>query len=61
MPISDAKRKADNKYKSLRRKQIVINYSIDEYVAIQDFCRSINVPMATWVKGLIKAAMSDKE
>jgi hypothetical protein len=60
MPISDAKRKADAKYKTLRRKQIVINYSQEEYVQVQDYCRSIGVPVATWIKGLIKDNMTDK-
>ena len=55
--ISEAKRKADAKYKATKRKQIVLNISIEEDKAIKDYCNQRGLQVATWIKCLIRDAM----
>lgn len=38
MPVSDAKRRADAKYKRERRTQITLEYSKDQKAQINDYC-----------------------
>jgi len=59
MAISDAQKKSNAKYKSARRKQLVLNYSSDDYEAIRMHCQKLGIPMATWCKLLIEKAMRE--
>lgn len=47
------KRAYDLEYKRTKRKQIVLNISIDEDQRIKDYCAAHNVQVATWIKSLI--------
>jgi hypothetical protein len=60
MPESEAIRKSKMKYKAAKRKQLVLEYSDQEYLRIKEYCLALSVPMASWVKTLIKNAMDDQ-
>ena len=53
MPVSEAKKQADAKYKREKRKQIVLNISIEEDQRIKDHCAKKGIQVATWIKSLI--------
>lgn len=55
MPVSEAKKRADAKYRSSKRKQIQLDMSISDYERIKAHCERLDIPLATWVKGLIQA------
>ena len=52
-------RAAELRYKREKRKQIVLNLSIDEDQRIKDYCAAIGTPVATWIKDLIRSAIND--
>ena len=58
-PITEAKRKADLKYRAAKRKQIVLDYSIEDFERVKAYCQDKNVPVATWCKAVIEKAMKD--
>jgi hypothetical protein len=60
LPQSEAERKASLKYRKDKRKQLVLDMSIEEYEAISRYCDNKGINKATWVKGLIRDNMSDK-
>lgn len=56
MPISDAKRKADAKYKREKRTQITIEYSKDQKAQINDYCKQYG-GTATHIRSLLEDDM----
>lgn len=54
---SDAQKRAEAKYKHNHRSQIVLQYAKKGKEAIDNYCHSINVPVATWIKSLIRREM----
>ena len=61
MPVSEAKKRADAKYRAAKRKQIQLDYSIEEFEAIKSHCESRRVPVATWCKNAISAAITREQ
>ena len=57
MAISEAKKRADAKYRSAKRRQIQLDMSIADYERIKAHCEALGVPLATWIKRLIQAAL----
>jgi len=60
MPVSEAKKRADAKYRANKRKQIQLDYSIEEFERIKNHCESKQTPVATWCKKAINDAI-DRE
>lgn len=58
---SEAQRRAKLKYRSDKRKHIQLEYSLEEYEQIKEYCKSLNVPVATWCKSAIEKAMGVRE
>lgn len=56
MPISDAKRRADAKYKRERRTQITLEYSKDQKAQINDYCKQYG-GTAPHIKSLLESDM----
>lgn len=54
-------RKAKLKYRSAKRKQIQLDYSIEDFNEIKSYCESINQPVASWCKSVIANAIAQKE
>lgn len=59
MKESEAQRRAKLKYRSAKRKQIQLEYSLEDYEQIKEYCESLNVPVATWCKSAIGKAMAN--
>ena len=57
MPVSEAKKRADAKYRTNKRRQIQLDYSIEEFEQIKQHCEARQTPVATWCKAAIQDAM----
>ena len=55
--ISEAQKKSLAKYRAAKRKQIQLDYSIEEFDRIKQHCESIQTPVATWCKEVIHDAI----
>ena len=53
-------RKAKLKYRSNKRKQIQLDYSLEDFERIKSFCQAKDIPVATWCKRVINEAL-DKQ
>lgn len=58
-PITEAKRKADLKYRATKRKQVVLDYSIEDFEKIKAYCQGKDIKVATWCKLAIEKAMNE--
>lgn len=54
---SEALKRAQSKYRRTRCAQISLQFSKEDKEAIDDYCQSIQVPVATWIKSLIRREM----
>ncbi len=50
-------RKAKLKYRSNKRKQIQLDYSLEDFERIKCFCQAKDIPVATWCKRVINEAL----
>ena len=57
MPNQTPERKAKLKYRSAKRKQIQLDYSVEDFERIKVFCQEKNIPVATWCKKVINEAL----
>lgn len=60
MAISEAKKRADAKYRSTKRKQIQLDFRAEEVERIKAYCEEKGVKVATWCKEIIAQAMEEK-
>ena len=51
--MSEAKKRADWKYRQAKRKQIVIEMSLEEFAAVDAYCEAAQIPKATLIKQLL--------
>jgi hypothetical protein len=51
--MSEAKKRADWKYRKTRRKQIVVDMSLEEFDAVDAYCKVNDIPKATLIKRLL--------
>lgn len=57
--ISEAKKRADAKYRKEKTHLIQLQYPVERYNEIKDFCDKKEVSVATWCKSVIDKAMKE--
>jgi len=57
--ISEAKKRADAKYRKEKTHLIQLQYPVERYNEIKDFCDKKEVSVATWCKLVIDKAMKE--
>lgn len=57
MAVSEAQKKANAKYRSTKRKQIVIDMSEAQRDQINSYCKSMGTGTATYIKQLLRDDM----
>lgn len=58
---TEAQRRATLKYRKTKVKQVLLQYPIRDFRIVDAYCKHINMPLATWIKSLIKREIeSDK-
>jgi len=53
-------RRAKLKYRTSKRKQIQLDYGLEDFERIKKFCESKNTPVATWCKKVIAEALEQE-
>lgn len=61
MPVSEAKKRADAKYRAAKRKQIQLDFKTDEFERIKSYCEAKGVKVATWCKEVISKAIENNQ
>lgn len=57
MPLSDSRRRANNKYIAANYSRIALSMSNEEAAALRKYCTEHNLSLSGFIRGLIKEAI----